>query len=88
MKIFFFQKDLQVQAIHSSKKIPVDEAKIIATDIVPEVRELDALPLALAAPFSLHAPAENFTANQLHSFQLAHHFGRQERRRVRVDNSA
>ena len=70
VQILFFQEQLQEQLVQPREQVPVHEPQIVARHVVAEVGELDALPLAAAAPFALHPPAEDLAADQLQTLQL------------------
>ena len=78
VKVFFFEKDLQVEAIEPSKEVPIDESKVIARDVVSEVSEFDTLSFSFAASLPFHAAAKDLARDQLHPFQLGHHLRRQD----------
>src|SRR5205807_2183150 len=60
--------------------IPVEKAQIIALDVVAIVGELDALPLALAAPLAFHEAEEDLARNQLELLELGEEFRVEQRR--------
>lgn len=78
MQVFFFEEYLQVQAIESGEEVPVDEAKIVAGDVVSEIGEFDTLSFAFTAAFPFHASAKDFSGDQFHPFKLGHHLRRQD----------
>ena len=52
MQVLLLEEHLQEQAVAPRERVPVDEPQIVAGHISAEVGELDALPLALAAPLA------------------------------------
>lgn len=78
MQVFFFEEDLQIEAIESGEEIPVDEAKVVAWDVVSEVGEFDTLSFAFAAAFPFHPSAKDFSGDQFHPLKLGHHLRRQD----------
>src|SRR5690606_33268064 len=78
VQILFLEKQLEKQPVQPSVQVPIDKPQVIADDIVAKVSEFDALALALAAPFALHAAAEHFARDQLHALQPAEQFWRQQ----------
>ena len=75
VQVLLFQKQLEKQAVEPSVEIPIDEAQIVAGDIIAEVGELDALPFAAAATFTFHPSAKDLATHQLQPLQLSQQFG-------------
>ena len=76
MQVFFFQKEFQIQPLQPGEQIPINEPQIITGHILPKIRELDALPFALAAPFPLHPATEDLAAHQFQALKLRQQLGR------------
>ncbi len=70
VEVFLFEEQLEEQAVEAGVSVPIDEAEVVAGDVVAEVGELDALTFALAAALALHAAAEDAASDQLELFQL------------------
>src|SRR5262249_21791151 len=71
MHFLFFEKQPQEKTIQPREQVPVEEAKVVADDVVAKVHELDALPAALAAPLALHAAEKNLPRHQLELLQAS-----------------
>ncbi len=69
MEVFLLHEEPDEQAVEPGVQVPVEEAQVVADDVVAVVGELDALPLALAAPLALHAAQENLARHQLELFE-------------------
>ena len=69
MQVFLFHEQADEEPIEPGVQVPVEEAQIVADDVIAIVGELDALPLAFAAPLALHAAEEDLARDQLELFQ-------------------
>ena len=61
---------LKQQLVVPGVQVPVEEAQIVADDVIAIVGELDALPLALGATFALHTAHEDLARHQFELFEL------------------
>src|SRR3954467_3351683 len=69
MQVLLLQEQAEEEAVESGVEVPVEEAEVVADDVVAVVGELDALPLALAAPLALHPAEEDLARHQLELFE-------------------
>ncbi len=69
MQVLFLHEQAQKQAIEPGVQVPVEEAQVVADDVVAIVGELDALAFAFAAAFPFHPAEENLARHQLQLFQ-------------------
>ena len=80
VQIFFFQEQANEQAVEPCVEVPVEETKIVPLDVVAIIRELDALPLAAAAAFSLDGrPAKILRRDELQLLQTSEKLGVEQR---------
>ena len=74
MQIFFLEEQLQEKPIQAGVEIPVDEAKVVASDVISVVGEFDALTFAATAALTLHPTAKDLSADKFQSLQLCKQF--------------
>src|SRR5947209_2967026 len=84
MQVFLLHEEADEQAVEAGVEVPVEEAEVVADDVVAVVGELDALPLALAAALALHAAHKDLARHQLELFEPGQELGFQERFRLRL----
>jgi hypothetical protein len=75
MEIFLFHEQTNEEAIEASEKVPVEKAEVVADHIISIIGELDALPLALAAPLAFDAAEKDFPRHQLELFEAGEEVG-------------
>src|SRR5262245_54973763 len=75
VQVLLLHEEAQEQLVEAGVEVPVEEAEVVADDVVAVVGELDALPLLLAAPLALHAAHEDFPRHQLQLFEPGQEFG-------------
>jgi len=63
--IFFFEEDLDEQLLDACVDVPVDEAGVVAGDVVAEVLELDGLASAFGPAFALELAREDASRIQI-----------------------
>ncbi len=69
MEVFFLHEEAEEETVETGVEVPVEEAKVVADDVVLVVGELDALAFLLAAPLALHAAQEDLARHQLQLLQ-------------------
>ena len=70
MQVLLLQVHLEKQPVEPRVRVPIDEPQVVAGHVAAKIGELDALPLALAAPLAFHPPAKDAPRDQLQLFQL------------------
>ena len=75
VQVFLFQEQADEELVEAGEQVPVEEAQVVADDVVVVVGELDALALALRAPFALHPAEEDLARDQLELFEPGQEFG-------------
>ena len=68
MQVLLFHEEADEQSVEAGEEVPVEEAEVVADDVVAVVGELDALPLALAAALALDPAEEDLPRHQLELF--------------------
>src|SRR5205807_1861854 len=77
-KVLLFEKQLEKQAVEAGVDVPVDEAKVIADDVIAIVGEFDRLATALGAAFAFHLAEQELTAHDVELIEARHELGREE----------
>ena len=67
VEVFLLHEQADEEPVEPGVEVPVEEAQVVADDVVAIVGELDGLALALAAALALHAAEEDLARDQ---FQL------------------
>src|SRR5262249_49723357 len=84
VQVFFLHEQAEEEAIKAGVKVPVEEAEVIADDVVAVIGELDRLALALAAPLALHAAEEDLARDQLELLEPGEKVWGEQRLALRV----
>lgn len=71
-EVLLLEEELQEQPVQPAVDVPVDEAKVIARDVGPEVGELHALPTAAAASLALDLALEDLAARHIERIEPCH----------------
>ena len=80
MQVFLLHEEAQKEPIETGVEVPVEEAEVVADDVVAVVGELDALALLLAAALALHAAEEDLARDQLELLEAGEEVGLEQRR--------
>ena len=86
VQVLLFHEQADEQAVEPGEEVPVEEAQVVADDVIAVVGELDALPLALAAPFALHPAEEDLARHQLELFETGQELRIEQRLRGMMDS--
>ena len=77
-QVLFFEEELEEEAFEAGVDVPVDEAEVVADDVVAVVGELHALAPSFAAALALHLAGEDLAADQIELVQPGHELGGKE----------